>query len=114
MKENPLRSLPGIPFLLGVLVVAILAVWLFIKGTGRGEAPPDPLLLIAGLVTGIVAFLSLIGLYTVQPNQAAVVSLFGKYIGTVKENGLRWNNPFYATKKVSQRVRNFESGKLKV
>lgn len=114
MKENPLRSLPGIPFLLGVLVVAILAVWLFIKGTGRGEAPPDPLLLIAGLATGVVAFLSLIGLYTVQPNQAAVVSLFGKYIGTVKENGLRWNNPFYATKKVSQRVRNFESGKLKV
>jgi len=114
MKENPLRSLPGIPFLLGVLVVALLAVWLFIKGTGRGEAPPDPLLLIAGLVTGIVAFLSLIGLYTVQPNQAAVISLFGKYIGTVKDNGLRWNNPFYSTKKVSQRVRNFESGKLKV
>jgi regulator of protease activity HflC (stomatin/prohibitin superfamily) len=43
-----------------------------------------------------------------------VLSLFGKYVGTVKENGLRWNNPFYAKKKVSQRVRNFESGKLKV
>jgi regulator of protease activity HflC (stomatin/prohibitin superfamily) len=56
----------------------------------------------------------MVGLYTVQPNQAAVVSLFGKYVGTVKDNGLRWNNPFYSKKKVSQRVRNFESGKLKV
>src|SRR3546814_13692445 len=50
----------------------------------------------------------------VEPNQAAVVSLFGKYVGTVKDNGLRWNNPFFGKRKVSQRVRNFESGKLKV
>ena len=114
MKEYPLRSLPGIPFLLGVLVISALAVWVFIQGTGRGVVEPNPMLLLAGLLIGVVAFFSLIGLYTVQPNQAAVVSLFGKYVGTVKENGLRWNNPFYAKKKVSQRVRNFESGKLKV
>jgi regulator of protease activity HflC (stomatin/prohibitin superfamily) len=50
----------------------------------------------------------------VEPNQAAVLSLFGRYVGTVKDNGLRWNNPFYSKRKVSQRVRNFESGKLKV
>jgi len=50
----------------------------------------------------------------VEPNQAAVLSLFGKYVGTVRENGLRFNNPFYTKKKVSMRVRNFESGKLKV
>ena len=43
-----------------------------------------------------------------------MVSLFGKYVGTVKENGLRWNNPFFSKKKISQRVRNFESSKLKV
>ena len=54
------------------------------------------------------------GLYKVEPNQAAVLSLFGKYIGTVRANGLRFNNPFYTKKKVSMRVRNFESGKLKV
>jgi hypothetical protein len=52
--------------------------------------------------------------YMVEPNQAAVLSLFGKYVGTVKDNGLRWNNPFFAKRKVSLRVRNFESGKLKV
>ena len=115
MKENPTRSLSGLPFLLGILVVTALAVWLFIKGTGvEDNAPPNPMMLLAAVVIGILAFLSLIGLYTVQPNQAAVLSLFGKYVGTVKDNGLRWNNPFYAKKKVSLRVRNFESGKLKV
>ena len=54
------------------------------------------------------------GFYMVQPNQAAVLELFGKYVGTVKDNGLRWNNPFFSKRKVSLRVRNFESGKLKV
>ena len=117
MKENPIRSLPGIPFLLAVLAVAALAVWLFATGIG-----PDPKYsgvvsgarMAAGVILAVLAFFSLIGLYTVQPNQAAVISLFGKYVGTVKDNGLRWNNPFYSKKKISLRVRNFESGKLKV
>ena len=116
MKETPVRSLSGIPYLIGVLVIAALAVWLFARGLG-----PDPDagvasagLIAAGAVLAVVAFLSLVGLYTVQPNQAAVISLFGKYVGTVKENGLRWNNPFFGKKKISQRIRNFESGKLKV
>ena len=115
MKENPLRSLPGIPFLLAVLAIGAFAAWIFISGTPHdGDGTASPTRLIAGLLVGTLAFLSLIGLYTVQPNQAAVLSLFGKYVGTVKDNGLRWNNPFYTKKKVSQRVRNFESGKLKV
>ncbi|MBO7942023.1 SPFH domain-containing protein, partial [Streptomyces sp. S9] len=66
------------------------------------------------VLAGLLAVICLFGLYMVEPNQAAVLSLFGKYVGTVKDNGLRWNNPLYAKRKVSQRVRNFESGKLKV
>jgi hypothetical protein len=95
MKENPIRSLPGIPFLLGVLVVTFLAGWLFVTGTRPDPATgsPSTAMLVGGIVLGIFALLNLIGLYTVQPNQAAVVSLFGKYVGTVRENGLRWNNP---------------------
>ncbi len=117
MKEISIRSLPGIPFLLGILAIAALALWLIATGIGpdletQGAASGTRVL--AGILIGIAALLSLIGLYTVQPNQAAVLSLFGKYVGTVKDNGLRWNNPFYSKKKVSQRVRNFESGKLKV
>lgn len=115
MKENTLRSLPGIPMLLALLATCLLAAWLFATGTGVGsDAGPSAVKLVAAVVIGVAALLCLCGLYMVEPNQSAVLSLFGKYVGTVKDNGLRWNNPFYSKKKVSQRVRNFESGKLKV
>jgi regulator of protease activity HflC (stomatin/prohibitin superfamily) len=110
MKELPIRSFPGIPALLVLLVAIGAAVWLVVDGMRDGV----PLQLVwAGLLV-VAAVFCLIGLYMVEPNQAAVLSLFGKYMGTVKDNGLRWNNPFYAKRKVSMRVRNFESGKLKV
>jgi regulator of protease activity HflC (stomatin/prohibitin superfamily) len=54
------------------------------------------------------------GLFIVNPNEAKVLQLFGSYAGTVKTAGLRWANPFLTKKSVSQRVRNFESGHLKV
>jgi len=54
------------------------------------------------------------GLFMVNPNEAKVLQLFGKYVGTVREPGLRWANPLYWKTKVSTRVRNFETGKLKV
>ena len=117
MKENPIRSAPGIPYLLGVLVALALAVWLVVSGIGPdadGSGTVSATMIVAGFVLGALALVSMIGLYTVQPNQAAVLSFFGKYVGTVKDNGLRWSNPFYSKRKVSQRVRNFESGKLKV
>ena len=110
MKENPIRSLPGIPLLLLFLVAVGGSVWLFVEGVRADSA----WLAVGALVLGLASFLMMIGLYMVEPNQAAVVSLFGRYVGTVKENGLRWNNPFYSKRKVSLRVRNFESGKLKV
>jgi regulator of protease activity HflC (stomatin/prohibitin superfamily) len=110
MKENPVRSLPGIPMLLALLVVVLVGAFLFAHHA-RVASPPG---MIAGIALVLVAGFCLLGLYAVQPNQSAVLSLFGKYVGTVHENGLRWNNPFYAKRKVSQRVRNFESGKLKV
>jgi regulator of protease activity HflC (stomatin/prohibitin superfamily) len=54
------------------------------------------------------------GSFTVQPNEAVVLQLFGRYVGTVKDAGLRWANPFYSKKKISLRVRNFETHHLKV
>ena len=111
MKENPVRSLPGIPVLLALLLAVIAAVWLFVSAvSGTGGVPA----LLAAVALAIASLLVLVGLYMVEPNQAAVLTLFGRYVGTVKENGLRWNNPFFSKKKVSLRVRNFESGKLKV
>src|SRR5688572_28741800 len=110
MKENPIRSASGIPMLLVLLAGLLFGAYLMYTGANTDSVT----WLVLGLVAIIAAFVCLFGLYMVEPNQAAVVSLFGKYVGTVKENVLRWNNPFYAKKKVRQCVRNFESGKLKV
>ncbi len=100
-----------------MILIAAFGVWLLATGIGpdaEANGPASVAGILAGILVLVLAFLSLIGLYTVQPNQAAVLSLFGKYVGTVKHDGLRWNNPFFSKKKVSLRVRNFESGKLKV
>ncbi len=110
MKENPTRSLPGIPMLLAMLAALAFATWLLVNSFTAQEWPT----LIGAVVLGVVAFFCLFGLFMVEPNQSAVLSLFGKYVGTVHDNGLRWNNPFFHKRKVSLRVRNFESGKLKV
>lgn len=109
IAEREVKSVSGIPFL--VLLLAILAV--LVIGFVTGALPGVTRILAP--VVGIPTLLFLAsGLYKVEPNQSAVLSLFGKYVGTVRANGLRFNNPFYTKKKVSLRVRNFESGKLKV
>ena len=110
MKENQLASYHGIASLFVILLVTLVAGYGFFIGA-QGHVPA---LAVGSLLVLTLAAFSLAGLYMVEPNQAAVLSLFGKYVGTVKEQGLRWNNPFYSKKKVSLRVRNFESGKLKV
>jgi regulator of protease activity HflC (stomatin/prohibitin superfamily) len=110
MKEKSIRSAAGIPVLL--LLIALLAgctallVW-----AANNHAP---VIAIASIVVAIVLLVCCSGFYMVEPNQTAVLSLFGEYRGTVNDEGLRWNNPFYAAKKISLRVRNFESGKLKI
>ncbi len=106
MKELPLHSHSGIPALLLVLFLMLASIALIVVG--------PPVLKIAGVLSLITLGICLGGFYMVEPNQAAVLTLFGRYVGSVKETGLRWNNPFYAAKKVSLRVRNFESGRLKV
>ena len=70
-------------------------------------------LVAASLASAVVA-VCWAGLFMVHPNEAKVLQLFGKYVGTAHEPGLKWANPFYAKTAVSTRVRNFESGKLKV
>jgi regulator of protease activity HflC (stomatin/prohibitin superfamily) len=109
MKENTSRSLPGIPMLLLLMAAVLAGAWLIGTSARDGSAG-----WIAGIAMVLGAIFLMLGLYKVEPNQAAVLDLFGKYVGTVKDNGLRWNNPFYGKKKVSLRVRNFESSKLKV
>ncbi len=66
------------------------------------------------LLVAVVCAIGLRGLFIVNPNEGKVLQLFGDYAGTVKTPGLRWANPFFTKRSISQRVRNFESGRLKV
>lgn len=67
-----------------------------------------------GAVLFILTLASCAGFLIINPNQAAVAQLFGEYVGSVKEEGFWWMNPFYMKRRISLRIRNFESGKLKV
>lgn len=116
MKEKSLSSPNGLGMLAVTLLITLAGGALFVLGIAAKATTGSPnlVMLFGGLLIAALALFAMAGLYTIQPNQVAVLSLFGKYVGTVKDNGLRWNNPFYSKRRVSQRVRNFESGKLKV
>ncbi len=69
---------------------------------------------VGAILVSIIVLICWAGLFMVHPNEAKVLQLFGQYVGTCHDPGLRWANPFYAKAAVSTRVRNFESGQLKV
>lgn len=110
MKEENIRSAAGIPLLLTLIALLLLEGWALIVGSRIG----GPLIAVPAVLALIATGIAMAGFYMVEPNQAAVLTLFGRYVGTVKETGLRWNNPFFSARKVSLRVRNFESSRLKV
>jgi len=67
------------------------------------------------IVLSFLLFILIVkGIFIVNPNNSKVMVLFGKYMGTVKENGLFWTNPFYSRQKISLRARNFDSERVKV
>ncbi len=117
MNERKALSLPGIPALLFLLAAFAAVVFVLIDTVRHAEAmriePTPGQIIPLVLLAALIAFL-LKGLFAVQPNVARVMQLFGRYAGSVREPGLRWTNPFYTREAVSLRVRNFESGKLKV
>jgi regulator of protease activity HflC (stomatin/prohibitin superfamily) len=110
MNERNGFSVAGIPFIGLCIVLAGVAVVLVFFGD-----PGQPgLRMFEGVVLFMLEPLLLKGFFQVAPNEGQVLQLFGKYAGTVREAGLRWTNPFYSKQRISLRVRNFESGKLKV
>ncbi|MGA0586223.1 SPFH domain-containing protein [Dyella sp. KRB-257] len=111
MNERKGFSIAGIPFVVVCLVLAAISVSQLV-GLKSGVEPGTHFLVGIGLLV-LTAFL-LKGFFQVAPNDGQVLQLFGKYAGTARETGLRWTNPFYSRRRVSLRVRNFESGKLKV
>jgi regulator of protease activity HflC (stomatin/prohibitin superfamily) len=104
------KPVSGFAILLLCLLLLGLAAYLFFNGA-RQETPQ----LNIGGVLCMVAFIFFTkGLIVVNPNQARVLTFFGKYVGTVKANGLLWINPFYNSARISLRSENMESSQLKV
>jgi hypothetical protein len=99
--------------MLGMLLpLFLVSVVLFLGGIPL--MPFGIVLTVAGAVLGILSFVGLCGFFTLQPNEAIALSFFGPYIGTVREAGFYWANPFYSKTRVSLRARNFEGTRLKV
>ena len=110
IREKVDTAPSGLPVFFVLLLVLASCVFVFIRSIIAGNAPVTVLSGLAGLADLVCFF----GMFMVNPNEARVLQLFGHYVGSVKEPGLRWANPFYTKRRVSQRVRNFESAHLKV
>ncbi len=110
IQENQ-RTVPSGYLMLVVLTILQLGlVYAIIRAAWAGSVVG----IIVGVLASVVVLIMWVGLFMVHPNEAKVLQLFGKYVGTVHDPGLKWANPFYAKTAVSTRVRNFESSKLKV
>ncbi len=110
IQEKPAWKINGFIAIFLSLAFLALSVFLFINMVQSGGAYKAILATLAILI----AFVFLLGLVVVQPNTAKVITFFGKYTGVLRENGIWMVVPFSTSKKVSLRVRNFNSEKLKV
>ena len=103
----------GLALILGLLgllaTVGLLASASAVTAPGAKAA-----LIVGGILVFLAAVIAMRGLNTVAPGEARVVQLFGRYRGTIRQDGLRWVNPFTSRTKVSTRVRNHETAVLKV
>lgn len=110
IKEISHKSLQGIPVVIVLLAALLTAIALVILGAIIVNIP---MIVLAAVTVPVLVFL-LAGLFMVNPKEARVLQLFGRYVGTVHEEGLRWANPFFWKGKISVRVRNFETERSKV
>ncbi|HEV8198221.1 MAG TPA: SPFH domain-containing protein, partial [Gemmatimonadales bacterium] len=110
IREKVIRPLPGLPMVLLALGILGINTWLLVNAA----QVPTPRSIVLGLAIYVLTAIALGGFLVVQPNEAKVLTLFGKYSGTVKEAGFWWVNPFTRKTRLSLRTRNFETAKLKV
>ena len=110
MREKKVAGAPG-GLMLFLLLFAGGAGALVVRG---GAESNDPVELVVGGAVFFLMILGLPGLVVVNPNQAVVLQFFGKYSGTLREQGLRWVNPLSSKTRVSLRVISFDSARLKV
>ena len=111
VREIERRAMSGWLMLPILFVLMVVAVWGFISAV---RPPQDGTMILLWIVVFILDFFGWVGFFIVNPNEAKVLQIFGKYVGTVKAPGLRWANPFFSKRRISQRIRNFETPRLKV
>ena len=111
IREVEKQAMSGWVVLPLLLIAGVVAVVGFISAV---RPPQDATMIIFWIVVFVLDFLGWMGFFIVNPNEAKVLQIFGKYVGTVKAPGLRWANPFYSKRRISQRIRNFETPRLKV
>jgi regulator of protease activity HflC (stomatin/prohibitin superfamily) len=111
IRERTLSTVSGWVMLPAILIAMAFVAWLLAQAAAQ-EQPPW---IVVGwiLVEGLLSFL-LAGFFIVNPNEARVATLFGKYSGSVKTDGFHWANPLLKKRHISLRIRNFESTKIKV
>ncbi len=111
MNREQVRKVPSGYLMLVVLAVVQISLgYVNLKMIMAGNVPG---MIVVGIAS-LVVVIGWVGFFMVHPNEAKVLQLFGKYVGTAHDQGLKWANPFYAKTAVSTRIRNFESSKLKV
>ena len=110
IRERAYNGIPGLPMLFALILADLGLMWMLVMNI-RSQSAPE--IVFSAVMIALATFLTA-GLFMVNPNEGKVLQLFGEYKGTAKVQGLRWANPFLTKKKVSLRVRNFESSHLKV
>ena len=110
MNERTYSAPSGIPALISIIVLILGDAAWFISSVQNRMVWA----IIVAAILFVVLLIALGGFFTVAPNEGKVLQFFGSYVGTVRDAGPRWTNPFYSKRGVSLRVRNFESSKLKV
>jgi len=108
--EKLMRPVSG--FLVLITSIALVAGGIVCFALNQGG--DQPLLVVLGVICLAVAFFLLKGLMIINPNQARVCTFFGRYVGTMKENGLLWVNPLYSTTRITLRSQNLNGQTLKV
>jgi regulator of protease activity HflC (stomatin/prohibitin superfamily) len=110
ITEKQARRVNGFLMFIVECILLIIIVWLLVFMIRSEEA----MLLWAFIPLIVVMFIFTFGFFIVHPKEARVIVLFGNYIGTVRDSGLWWTNPFTTKKHVSLRIHNFNSEKIKV
>ena len=110
IRERERRTASGLLMLAVFLIIMAIAIGGIVRASRAGDVP----VVIVSVAVIVASVLGLAGLFTVAPNSGQVLQLFGAYRGTAREEGLRWANPFFSKKRISLRIRNFESAHLKV